>query len=99
VSQAICTGLTRSGNCFSSAKRLTFMPEWTVILAMACFAAEEGVGAVVGFGAGLVGGTGVTGGRLESSTAWSPPAATAQTRWSRLAVRTSRWDISSCMTL
>jgi len=35
ASKAICTGFASSGNSFSEAKRLTFMPEWTFIRPMA----------------------------------------------------------------
>ena len=46
VSQAICTGLTSSGNCSSLAKRFTLQPLATVILRDRFFAAEEGPGLV-----------------------------------------------------
>ena len=42
--------------------------------------------------------TGVTAGRLSSFTTRSPPFAMAHTRCSRLAVITSRCDISCCIT-
>src|SRR3954466_11222363 len=98
VSQFIWTGLTSSGNCSSLAKTLALSPGWSLSLAIDCSAVRIGQD-LSGLGPGWFDSTFVTGGRLESSGWIVFPWAAAQTTLSRLAVRTSRCDISSCLTL
>ena len=103
VSKAICTGFTSSGNIFSSATSSTFMPECTVIFAIAS-APERNSCFPSGSDPGLFVFTGKSAGRPTSSTAGSGAAASAsvaavaQIRRSRLAVFTSMYSSSRCPT-
>jgi hypothetical protein len=103
VSNAICTGLTSSGNIDSSAKSTTFIPACTVIAAIAD-SPERNSWAPPGSDPGLFVATGISSGSPASSTGGraapgsSSVAAVAQMRRSRLPVFTSRYSSSRCAT-